>query len=347
MPSDMATPARHQSQETSSPQSRMPTRWLTARVAFSAGWVAVALLVPVLARTPYDVQLTNEILIIGVLAMSLNILLGYTGLVSLGHAAFFGLGAYAAALATKTIYPSAMFGLLAAGSTGALGALVIGAFCIRLSGLYFAMITLAFSQTLFTIAYYWRTVTGGDDGMIGIPRPAISLAGIGSYDITSAEHFYYFSVAVLLVLILTMHRIVQSPFGVVLQAIRENAERVQFVGLNVQNYKLAAFVLAGTFGGITGGLFAMFQGFISPELLYWSKSGEIVLMSVLGGIHSFLGPLLGAALLIYVRDTVLTYTDYWKIVVGGILIVSVLFMPGGLAGFLTQLRLWLKKRLKR
>lgn len=334
-------------QETSDPKSSQGRRRRVARGAFIALLVVAALLVPVLARNSYDVQLMNEVLIVGVLAMSLNILLGYAGLVSLGHAAFFGLGAYACALATKTIYPSAMLGLLAAGSVSGLGALVIGALCIRLSGLYFAMITLAFSQALYTIAYYWRAVTGGDDGMIDIPRPALSLAGIRFYDTASVEHFYYFSLAVLLVLILIMYRIVRSPFGVVLQAIRENADRVQFVGLNVWNYKLAAFVLAGTFGGLAGGLYAMFQGFISPELMYWSKSGEIVLMTVLGGINSFLGPLLGAALLIFVRDIVLTYTDYWKIVVGGILIVCVLFMPAGAAGFLEQLRLWLWRRINR
>jgi branched-chain amino acid transport system permease protein len=319
----------------------------TARLLAVLLLIVVAALMPLVARTSYDLQLLNEILIVGLLAMSLNLLLGYTGLISLGHAAFFGLGAYACALVTKEVYASVMLGLAASAGVSAVAAAFIGALCIRLSGFYFAMITLGFAQALFTVAYYWRSVTGGDDGMIGIPRPSIGVPGVALYPITEVEHFYYFTLAVLVVLLVIMYRIVKSPFGVVLQAIRENAERVQFLGLNVAYYKLGAFVLAGTFGGIAGGLFALFQGFISPELLYWSKSGEIVLMTVLGGMYSFFGPLVGTALLIYVRDVVLNYTDYWKIVVGAILVVSVLFMPAGIVGSMQFLRARLLRRWSR
>lgn len=326
------------------PASRPKPAGRIGRVALIAALIGAGLLFPAVARTDYDVQLLNEILIMGLVAMSLNILIGYTGLVSLGHAAFFGIGAYACALITKHLYPSILLGLFGSGLISAVAALIIGAMCIRLSGLYFAMITLAFAQTLFTIAYYWRSVTGGDDGMIGIPRPSIGIPGVASYSIGSVEGFYYFTIVVLVAAIYVMRRIVTSPFGVVLQAVRENAERVQFVGLDVYRYKLIAFVLAGCFGGIGGGLFATFQGFISPELLYWTKSGEIVLINVLGGVHAFFGPLLGAAVLIYVRDIVLNHTDYWKIVVGGILIACVLFMPAGLAGFFATLRARLWKR---
>lgn len=302
------------------------------------GLALLALLVafPLLSEKLYHVQLLTEIIIIALLAMSLNLLIGYTGLVSLGHAAFLGLGAYASALVMQNVYPSIWLGIFAAGLFCGVMALAIGVFCIRVSGLYFAMITMAFSQAFYTIAFYWDRVTGGDDGLINIPRPPLNLLGLYQIDITGVVEFYYFALAVVAVLVFLLWRIVNSPFGTVLKAIRENPERVEFLGLSVPRYKLAVFVIAGTLGGLAGGLYAPFQGFISPELLYWTKSGETVLMTILGGIHTFLGPAFGAAVLIFVRDTVLNYTQYWKIVVGSILIACVLFAPGGIVGFLSD-----------
>lgn len=306
--------------------------------------LALALILPLVSDSLYHLQLATEIIIIALLAMSLNILVGYTGLVSLGHAVFLGIGAYVSAIVMRDVYPSIWLGLIAAGAASAFVALVIGVFCIRLQGLFFAMITLAFSQAFYTVAFYWNDVTGGDDGMINIPRPDISFPGF-TYSINGIAEFYYFALITVAVLMLIMWRILYSPFGAVLRAIRENPERVEFLGLPVQRYKLLAFILSGAFGGLAGGLFAPFQGFISPELLYWTKSGEIVLMTILGGIHTFLGPAIGAAILIYVRDTVLNYTEYWRIVVGAILIACVLFMPGGVLGFLDQKRLRLLEML--
>jgi branched-chain amino acid transport system permease protein len=298
-------------------------------------WLVVAIF-PLIVRDLYYIQLVTEIMIVALLAMSLNFLIGYTGLVSLGHATFLGLGAYACAIITKEVYESIWLGLVCAGVLSAVVAAFIGIFCVRLSGLYFAMITMAFSQAFYTVAFYWTGVTGGDDGMIGIPRPAVGIPGLPYFAMDSFEGFYYLTLGIVTVLMLIAWRIVGSPFGSVLQAIRDNPERVEFLGLPVQRYKLAAFVISGVFGGLAGGLFATYQGFISPELLYWTKSGEIVLMTILGGMYSFLGPTVGAGIFLFLRDTVLNYTEYWKIIVGGVLILLVLFMPGGVVGYLTD-----------
>ncbi|WP_136659407.1 branched-chain amino acid ABC transporter permease [Nitratireductor sp. XY-223] len=296
---------------------------------------AAAIAYPLLDGNLYNLQLFTEIIIISLLALSLNILIGYTGLVSLGHAAFLGIGAYASTLAMQHVYPSIWAGLTASVLSAGIVALAIGVFCIRLSGLYFAMITLAFSQAFYTIAFYWDSVTGGDDGLIGIPRPDISLFGLTEISIDGFVGYYYFTLVIVALAAYLMWRILNSPFGAILKAIRENPERVEFLGLPVYRYKLAAFIISAAFGGLAGGLFAPFQGFISPELLYWTKSGETVLMTILGGIHSFLGPAVGATVLIFLRDTVLNYTEYWKIIVGSILILCVLFAPGGIVGFIT------------
>lgn len=288
---------------------------------------------PQLVGSEYAVVIGTEILIVGLLAASLNLLLGYTGLVSLGHAAFFGIGAYSCALFARDVYPSIWLALISGGAASALVALVVGAVSVRLEGLYFAMITLGFSQMFYTVAYYWRSLTGGDDGMINIPRPDISFFIGSSFSIASTADFYYFTLAVVTALLLLMRWILATPFGMMLQAIRENPERVQFIGIRVPTFKLAVFVLAAAFAGLAGGMFAIFQGFISPELLYWSKSGEIILMTILGGVGSFFGPMVGAGVLILLRDTILNYTDYWKFCVGIILIASVLLMPTGIVGF--------------
>jgi branched-chain amino acid transport system permease protein len=284
----------------------------------------------------YYINLFTEIIIISLLVMSLNILIGYTGMISLGHAVFLGLGAYTSALVMKDIYPSIMLGIFSAAIISALYAFIVGIFCVRVSGLYFAMITLAFSQAIYTITYYWTNLTGGDDGMIGIPRPDLNILGIYNFSLESLENYYYFSLIVVSSLFYVMKKILDSPFGTVLQAIRENPERVQFLGISVFRYKLGAFVLSGFFAGIAGGLFAPFQGFISPELIYWTRSGEIILMTILGGMNSFIGPGVGAGILILLKDIILNYTEYWRIFLGSMLIFFVLFMPGGFVGFISE-----------
>ncbi len=295
--------------------------------------LGLAVLAPVLVQNDYYIQLCTEILIASLLAISLNFLIGFTGLVSLGHAVYLGVGAYAFALLTKNVYPSMWAGLIAAGASCALLAWFMGVFCVRLAGLYFAMLTLAFSQVVYTVAYYWRDVTGGDDGMLGIPKPEIGIPGAFSISLESFTNFYYFVLIIVAALIFLAWKIANSPFGRVLQAIRENPERVEFIGLPVHRYKLFAFIIAGTLGGFAGGLYSTFQGYISPDLLYWTQSGEIVLMTILGGMYSFLGPAFGAGMLLFIRDTVLNFMEYWRIVVGGILVLLVLFLPGGILGF--------------
>jgi len=307
--------------------------WLLSARSGVAALLALAALAPFLVRGDYYVQLCTEILIASLLAISLNFLIGFTGLVSLGHAVYLGVGAYAFALTTKNAYPSMWVGLAAAGASCALLAWFMGVFCVRLAGLYFAMLTLAFSQVVYTVAYYWRGVTGGDDGMLGIPKPEIGVPGMFSVSLEPFVNFYYFVLVIVGALVFVAWRIARSPFGRVLEAIRENPERVEFIGLPTRRYKLIAFVVAGALGGFAGGLYAAFQGYISPDLLYWTQSGEIVLMTILGGMYSFLGPAFGAGMLLFIRDTVLNFMEYWRIVVGGVLVLLVLFLPGGVLGF--------------
>lgn len=288
-------------------------------------------MVPWLA-SPFQILFATEILIFSLYALAFNLLFGVTGLLSFGHSAYYGMGGYVAALALTHGY-TGLPGALALGmAAAALAGLLIGYFCVRLDDIYFAMLTLAFSQMLFAIAWQWTEVTGGSDGILGIPRPPLRLPG-GAVSLEPAAAFYALVAVLVLGAALLLWGVVASPFGDALRAIRENPERAEFVGIPVRRYRLAAFVLSAAFAGLAGALVAPFGRTASPELLFWTKSAEPVLMSLLGGIRVFLGPVVGVVVYLWLRDIISSrLVDYWMLVMGGIVIALVLFFRGGIAG---------------
>jgi branched-chain amino acid transport system permease protein len=288
-----------------------------------------ALLAPLLlfllpwAGSPYAIDLATEILIYALFALSLNVLVGYAGNVSFGHAAYFAIGGYVCAVLMKThgwplaaALPAAMLG-------AALAALVIGYFCVRLNEIYFAMLTLAFSMLVWSVAFKWRAVTGGDDGFVGLRLPEW-LAG--------RERFYWFVLGVTLAATLVLWRICRSSFGRGLVAIRENAARAAFIGIDVRRMRLLAFVVAGSFAGVAGALFGLYKRGMHPDTAFWTESAQVLIMVLLGGPHAFFGPAAGAAVLHGLQVFTGQFTQHWPFVLGFVLLVIVLAVPQGLAG---------------
>ena len=281
----------------------------------------VALLCLPLWGSRYLIDLSTEVAIFALFALSLNLLVGYAGDVSFGHAAYFAIGAYAnAILLTSYEWPLAL-SLPAAVLLSATAALFIGYFCVRLSAIYFAMLTLAFAMLVWSIAFKWRELTGGDDGFIGVRLPAF------------LEHrtaFFYFTLAVVLVSVVLLRRVCRSAFGHTLLALRENRLRAEFVGIDSRRVRLLAFVVAGGFAGVAGGLFALYNRGVFVESAFWTESARVLIMVLLGGMYSFFGPALGAAVLYVLEALINQYTEYWPAVLGLILLGILLFLPEGL-----------------
>ncbi len=296
-------------------------------IAVAAG---VTLIVGIpLSGSDYLIDLMTEIAIYALFAMSLNVLVGYAGNVSFGHAAYFAIGGYTCAILLTTYQWPIYASLPAAVLFSAVCAAVIGFFCVRLTDIYFAMLTLAFAMLVWSIAFKWRSLTGGDDGFLGVTLPQL---------LTSRTMFYYFCQVMVWVSIAALWMICRSPFGRVLTAIRENAMRAEFVGINARLLRLAAFVVAGTFAGIAGALFAMYNKGMYVESAFWPESAQVLIMVLLGGMYSFFGPALGAALL-YLLDVLANqYTEYWPAVLGSILLLVVLIAPDGLVGLIRRIR---------
>lgn len=290
-----------------------------------AGLVAV----PWIASFFY-VFIFTEILILGLFAVSFNLIFGYTGMLSFGHAAFFGIGAYATALILIHLqWPFLACLLVSMGVAGML-ALVIGYLSVRLNEVYFAMLTLAFGMMVFAAAYQWRSLTNGSDGLAGFTLGSFGL-GI---DLMLVDPAVYYQVVLVLVAMasVVLFMISRSSFGMILKAIRQNPERVAFAGLNVRTYRLAAFVIAGTFAGLAGGLMAPFLRVASPELMHWSMSAEPILMAILGGTGYFLGPFIGSAVFVLLETWITSVTQSWMLVLGIILALMVIFFRKGLLG---------------
>ncbi len=294
--------------------------------------ILLLLLLP-LSESRFYVFLGTDILIMGLFAVSLNLLLGYTGLVSFGQAAYFGVGAYTCALLMKKASIAFPISFAAAGVFGAIAAFIIGFFCIQLTKIYFAMLTLAFSQIVWAIAFKWNSLTGGDTGLIGVNFPT---------HLDSPTRFYYFTLAVVVLSFYLLRKLVNSPFGRILTTIRENPERTEFIGINVKFFQLIAFMISGFFAAIAGALFGIFNHSIFPDFIFWPQSAEVLIMSLLGGIYNFFGPLVGAAVLLYLRMQVTSFTQYWPLILGTILALILFFFPGGILGFLKDLRIFAK-----
>lgn len=265
-----------------------------------------------------------EVLVFALYASSFNLLLGYGGMLSFGHAAFFGVGGYATALLVKKGGLSVGLALVGAPLAAAAVAAVIGYFCVRRSGIYFAMLTFACQMLLYTIALKASGLTGGDDGITGI-RPT----GILSNSIA----YYYFTLSLVGMALYLMWRLVNSPFGYALRALRTNPGRLRYVGVPVRAHQWMTFVIAGGFAGLAGGLFALSIGSIFPSWLNWTASATPVVMAVLGGLHSFVGPMLGAAVYVILEVVISGHTEYWPLAMGCIILILVLVLPEGLTGW--------------
>jgi branched-chain amino acid transport system permease protein len=283
---------------------------------------------------PYK-ALATQVLIYGLFTLGFNLLYGFTGLLSFGHAAYWGLGAYGAGLALAKLKVGSLWLALAAGlGLAGLGGAIGGFFCLRRRGIYFAMLTLAFAQVLYFIAFHLADVTGGDDGLRGIQVPPFTLPGV-SVPITSSLAFYYFALAVVGVAVLALKRILDSPFGAVLRAIRENTDRAMACGYDVDRVKHLSFVFSALFCGLAGALDALRLTVVPVESLYWSTSGQVVIMTLLGGAGTFFGPFVGAATWLVLQDRVSVFTESWALVIGAVFMAFVLFLPKGLWGTLT------------
>jgi branched-chain amino acid transport system permease protein len=284
--------------------------------------IMLAIFFPYLA--PYT-ALASEILIFALFAMAYDLVLGYTGMLSFGHAAFFGIGAYTTGIMLIHVYPSVLISLLAGVVLSSAGALLVGFLSIRRRGIYFTMVTLAFAQMFYFMAFKWTSLTGGDDGLQGVPRPSL-----GPLDLTSEIALYYFILFFVLLSITVGIRVINSPFGKTLQALRENKDRAMSIGYDVNRFRLIVFIISGFFSGLAGGLYALLLNFVPLSSLYWTTSGEVVVMTIVGGMGTLVGPVLGAVAIILLRDLISNFTESWSFVMGLLFMASVLGFRGGM-----------------
>jgi branched-chain amino acid transport system permease protein len=296
---------------------------LSRNPAVAAVVVVLALALLPLAGSRYAIDLATQVLIYCLFALSLNVLIGYTGDVSFGHAAYFAIGGYACAILLTTHRWPLVLALPASIVVSGLAAVVIGYFCVRLTQIYFAMLALAFAMLVWGIAFKWKGVTGGDDGLTGILVPKL---------LEDHTAYFYFTLGSVAVGVALLWMICHSAFGLTLVAIRENTVRAGFIGVDTRKMRWAAFTVAGTFAGLAGALFGMYNRGMYIENAFWTESAQVLIMVLLGGIYSFVGPLIGAAVLYLLQVVTNQYTPYWPTVLGLILLVVVLVLPDGLVG---------------
>lgn len=290
-------------------------------------WVLVLIVVFLLAPYVLDefyLTVLCEALVMAMLALSFNLLFGYMGQMSFGQAAFYGLGGYAVAMLMVKLHFNFWLGIVAGVLLAAAVGLIVGYFCVRLRGIYFAVLTLAFGQLIWTIVFKWHDVTGGDDGIQGVFPPDF---------LKSPSAYYYLILIVFLVSSWVVWKILHSPFGHTIMAMRENSERTEFLGINIARYQLIAFVIAAALAGLAGAIWVPFYRSVAPSYLTWIKSGEPVMAAILGGPSVFLGPVLGMFVITFFHAWVLGFTVYWPVVMGALILVIIFFLPGGILGF--------------
>lgn len=298
-------------------------------LSFFAAFLVFPFLVPYQA-------LATQVLIYGLYALGFNLLYGYTGLLSFGHAAYFGLGAYGTGVALAKLKVASLWGGLTIGLlTAGAGAAIVGFLCLRRRGIYFALLTLAFAQLLYFIGFHLADVTGGDDGLRGIPSLPLRLPGL-TISLDSPLAIYYFCLALIGLALAGLKRILESPFGAVLQAIRENTDRAAACGYDVNRIKHLSFVFSGLFAGLAGALSAVYLRIVPIESLYWTTSGQAVIMTLLGGAGTFFGPFVGAAVFLVLEDILSVFTESWPLIIGAIFMGFVLFLPKGIWGTLVE-----------
>jgi len=300
------------------------------RTLVSALLAIAVLLVPLLSG-PFLQYLALNMLLLALLALSFNLLFGMTGLLSFGQGAFYAGGAYAAALLLRAGTPLLLSILLGSLFAAALAAL-IGAFCVRHTRIYFSMLTLAFGMLVYAVVWKWTDVTGGDDGLIGIPRGEL---------FATPERYYLLCAVLVLASVAVLHRLSASPLGLALRAIRENAERAEFSGVPVRRTIFIAFVTAGFFAGLSGALLAPLEQTVSPSTAHWTKSAEPVMATLIGGPLAFAGPVVGAVVYLGLKEIIVRYTEYWLLVFGLVLLAMVLAFRGGLLGAVES---WTRRR---
>ena len=284
----------------------------------------------------FELYLTMRVMLLAIFALGYNLMFGRTGLLSFGHAAFYAAGSYGMALFYLHVNPDPLLGLLAGLALAALFALIIGFFCVRHTEIYFAMLTLAFGMMVFSLIWNLREITGGDDGLVGIGRdPALGIP------IATDGQFYFFVLFFFVLSVWVIGRIRNSPFGLILAAIRENHQRTEFAGVAVKQYRLAVFVISGVFAGLAGALGAMLQANTDAFSAHWSHSAEPVLVCLIGGIGTFTGPLVGSAVFIVLREIIERFTQNWMLWFGLILLIIILGMRGGIMG---KFEAWVRGR---
>ncbi len=304
-------------------------------LAVLAGATVVVLLLLPLVAGRYPLYLTIQILILSVFSLGFNLLFGYTGLLSFGQAGFFAVGAYGCAkilLAVPNLLLGLGGGVLAAG----LVAVVLGILSVRHTRIYFSMLTLAFGMMIYSIAWKWRDFTGGDDGLVGIPRAPLEIPGLVSLSVATMERYYYVVLVVSLLAILAMYRLVHSPLGLTLLGIRDSESRVAFTGVSVRRYRLISFVIAGLYSGLAGALLPPLENTVTPPIAHWSTSAEPVLATLMGGVHVFGGPIAGAFLFYMLKDIIVRFTEYWLIWLGILVVILVMGFRGGVASVLAR-----------
>ena len=308
------------------------------------GATAVAALLLALAPwvlSPFDTMSLAYGLVMAIAALGFNLLLGYTGLLSFGHSAFFGVGAYTVAFMVKYAGVASLeLFILGALVTAAVTSALFGIVCVRYTRIFFGILTLSLSQVLWSLAFKFFWVTGGTDGL-RVPTPRLLGRGLaaGEDKIAFLTHdYYYYVLAIFLVALGVMWVVVHSPFGKALQAIRDNETRATFVGIQIWRYRWIAFVISGMYTGLAGALWVPLNGLTTPDILHWTFSGELVFMTVLGGFRIFVGPVIGAVVFNYLKTYAVGYTVYWQMLLGVILVTLVLTLPTGIAGTVARWR---------
>jgi branched-chain amino acid transport system permease protein len=312
------------------------------KVLFFAGLFVLLAVLPLLV-SEFRVSLVITMLIYSLLAIGFNMLFGQGGLLSFGHAAYFGIGAYTAILVYKYLGFSLLPGILAGGLCGALLGVLFGFFLARLRGLPFALLSMAFNALVYAAAEKWRPLTGGEDGL-AMKRPNLSLPGLGTINMFPTTHFYYFVVIVVGLCILYCWFFTKTPLGRLNNCMRENEERTGFIGYNTYVTKFLVYVIAAFFCSIAGALASTFQEFVSTAMINLEKGGDIVFLAFVGGRGIFWGPILGASFLTYLNDALSSLTEHWAIIQGAIFIALVMYAPDGLAGLILQVKNWLFSR---
>ncbi len=317
-----------------------PAPAATGRLHVSAGPAILVLAILPWVVEPYQTVLLSYGLVFAIAALGFNLLLGYTGLLSFGHSAYFGVGAYGVAFAVKYLKITSLEILLLAGVVAsALVAAIFGLVCVRYTRIFFGILTLALSQVLWSLGFKFYWVTGGSDGP-RVPTPTLFGVSIGAGQDKMAflaHRYYYYVLVIFLAAVALMWVIVHSPFGKALQAIRDNETRAEFVGVQVWHYRWVAFLISGVFTGLAGALWVPLNGLTTPDILHWTFSGEIVFMTVMGGFKTFPGPIVGAVVFNYLKTFAVGYTVYWQLLLGVVLVTLVLALPTGIMGMVARL----------